>query len=582
MEGAGEDPYLSSKIAAARVRGFQGTDLSKPNAVAACVKHFAAYGFSEGGRDYNTVDMSDHRLREIVLPPFEAAAKEGAATFMNAFNTLNGTPASMNHYLLKDILRQEWGFKGMVVSDWNSIGETITHGAAADEVDAAAKCLSAGSDMDMAGTTFQKGLKIALINGKVTQKQLDDAVRNVLRLKFQLGLFDDPFRRLNPANRKNNLENPSYRQTAREAAQKSMVLLRNNGGILPLTSQTPLKRILIVGPFADNNSQKDYLSFWTLGLGTPHYDSTKIITPAQALKPALEAQGFEVTIRAICKDAACTEIEMDAAVKDVRTADVVIICVGEHGLDCGESRSVADINLRNAQEQLIKRMTRTNKPAIMVLFNSRPLTFDWAFENMQGILVAWQPGFETGNALADIITGKVNPSGKLPMTFPKHVGQIPLYYNALKTGRPQSNFGTPWTSGYLDMPSTPAFPFGYGIGYSRFVYSEVKLSTNAITQNESLDVSVNVTNTGSMDGEEVVQLYINDPVADVARPVKELKGFQKIFLPAGKSQIVHFKITKDELAYWNDKKEKKADPGTFTVFIGGNSQEVKSASFELK
>ena len=581
MEGAGEDPYLGSRVAEARVRGFQGDDLGKNNTLAACAKHFAGYGFAEGGRDYNTVDMSEQRLREFVLPPFKAAADAGCATFMNAFNTLNGVPASMDKHLITDILRGEWGWKGLVVSDWNSFGETIIHGAASDEADASAKCLSAGSDIDMAGGTFQKGLKKALEAGRVTQAQIDEAVRRVLRLKFSLGLFDNPFLYLDPKRRAATLEKPEYREAARLAASKSMVLLKNDGGLLPLSPQGPFKKITIVGPYADSRGNKDYMSFWTLGLGMRDYDSTKIVTPAMALKPALEEMGFEVTITEICLNADCTEKDFSAALKATAQADFVIVCVGESGFDCGESRSVSDINLKNSQEVIARISSRGNKPIAMVLFNSRPLTFAWATENVPAILVAWQPGFETGNALMDVLTGKVNPSGKLPVTFPRSVGQVPIYYNALSTGRPQQQQGQMWTSGYLDLTPSPAYPFGYGLSYTTFGYSDVKLSKSQIKSGETLEVSVTVTNTGKVAGEEVVQLYIRDIAADIARPVKELKGFEKIKLDTYASKTVTFKLTEKDLSYWNNELKFKADPGKFKVFVGGNSRDVKEAEFEL-
>ena len=581
MEGAGEDAYLGSRIAEARVRGFQGDDLSKNNTLAACAKHYAGYGFAEGGRDYNTVDMSEQRLREVVLPPFEAAAKAGCATFMNAFNTLNGVPASMNKHLVTDILRGEWGFKGLVVSDWNSFGETIIHGAASDDADASAKCLSAGSDMDMVGGTFQRGLKKALESGSFTQAQIDEAVRRVLRLKFMVGLFDDPFRYLDPKYREATLEKPEYRLAAREAAAKSMVLLKNDGGILPLTPASPFKKITIIGPYADSHTNKDYMSFWTLGLGMRDYDSTKVVTPAMSLKSSLEEMGFEVTITEICLDAACNEKDLSVAMKATTSSDLVIVCVGERGIDCGESRSVSDLNLKGNQETLLRIAARGNKPTLMVLFNSRPLTFQWASENIPAILVAWQPGFETGNALADVVTGKVNPSGKLPVTFPRSGGQVPLYYNHLNTGRPQSQQGQLWTSGYLDQSPGPAYPFGYGLSYTTFSYSGVKASKSQMRAGETIEVSANVTNTGSVAGEEVVQLYLHDVAADIARPVKELKGFEKIKLEPAESRTVTFRLTEKDLSYWNQDGKFKADPGKFEVFVGGNSRDVKSAEFEL-
>lgn len=581
MEGAGEDPYLGSRVAEARVRGFQGNDLADPLTLAACTKHFAGYGFSEAGRDYNTVDISPQRLREIVLPPFRAAADAGSATFMNAFNTLNGVPASMDKNLITNILRGEWGWKGMVVSDWNSIGETLVHGAADDEADASAKCLAAGSDMDMAGGTFQKGLKKALEAGRVTQAQVDEAVRRVLRLKFSLGLFDDPFRYLDPKRREATLEKPEYRKTAREAAAKSMVLLKNDGNLLPIRPNGTIKKIAIIGPYADSRGNKDYMSFWTLGLGMRQYDSTKVVTPAMALKPALEALGFEVTVTQICTDAGCTEPEMSSVLKASYAADLVVVCVGERGIDCGESRSVSDINLPRSQEQLVRIAARGTKPTVMVVFNSRPLTFAWSTENLPAILLAWQPGFEAGNALADVLTGAVNPSGKLPMTFPRSLGQVPIYYNALNTGRPQQQRGQMWTSGYLDASTEPAYPFGYGLSYTTFEYKNLTISKPKLAMSDTQEISVTVSNTGKMAGEEVVQLYLRDLAADISRPVKELKGFEKIKLDVGQSRTVTFRLTEKDLAYWNHELKWKADPGKFKVFVGGNSRETMSGEFEL-
>ena len=581
MEGAGEDPFLGSRVAEARVRGFQGEDLAAKNTVAACTKHLAGYGFVEAGREYNTVDMSNQRLREIVLPPFKAAADAGSATFMNAFNVLNGVPASMDKNLITNILRGEWAWKGMVVSDWNSFGETIVHGAADDDTDAAAKCLSAGSDMDMAGGTFQRGLQKALESGRVTQAQIDEAVRRVLRFKFALGLFDDPYRYLDQKRHDETLENPAFRTVAREAAAKSMVLLKNDGGLLPLTEGSPFKKIAIIGPYADSKGNKDYMSFWTLGLGVRDYDSTKVVRPAQALKPALEAMGFEVTVTEICLDAACTEVDYSMAIKAAREADLVVMCLGERGIDCGENRSVTSLELPRGQDRIFNILGRLSKPSVMVLFNSRPLVFDWASQNIPAILVAWQPGFETGNALADVLTGKVNPSGKLPVTFPRSLGQVPIYYNHLNTGRPQQQQGEVWTSGYLDSPVDPAYPFGFGLSYTSFSYSNFKPSKSQYKMGETVEVSVTITNTGSQAGEEVVQCYIRDLAADIARPVKELKGFEKVKLAAGQSRVVTFKLTAQDLSYWNNDLKWKADPGKFQIFVGGNSRDVKAAVVEL-
>ena len=581
MEGAGEDPFLGSRVAEARIRGFQGTDLAAANTIAACTKHFAGYGFVEAGREYNTVDMSPQRLREFVLPPFKAAADAGSASFMNAFNVLNGVPASMDKNLITNILRTEWKWEGLMVSDWNSFGETIVHGAAEDDLDASAKCLTAGSDMDMAGGTFQRGLKSALEAGRVTQAQIDEAVRRVLRFKFSLGLFDDPNKYLNQQRRDETLERPEFRAVAREAAAKSMVLLKNDGGLLPITEGSRFKKIAIIGPYADSKSNKDYMSFWTLGLGMREYDSTKVVRPAQALKPALEEMGFEVTVTEICLDANCFEKDYSVAIDAARAADMVIMCLGERGINCGESRSVTSLELPYDQNRIASVLGRLSKPTVVVLFNSRPLVFDWARENIPAILVAWQPGFETGNALADVLTGKVNPSGKLPLTFPRSLGQVPIYYNHLNTGRPQEQQGQVWTSGYLDSPVEPAYPFGFGLSYTTFSYSGIKLAKSRYKMTETVEAIVTITNTGRVAGEEVVQCYIRDLSADIARPVKELKGFEKIKLAPGESRELTFRLSEKDLGYWNNELVWKMDPGKFQVFLGGDSKNLKVGAFEM-
>ncbi|MEY3241033.1 MAG: hypothetical protein RIR11_2471 [Bacteroidota bacterium] len=581
MEGAGEDPYLGSLIAAARVRGTQGRSLNDPTTLAACVKHYAGYGFIEAGRDYNTVDMSEQRLREIVLPPFKAAAKADAATFMNAFNTLNGTPASMHKHLITDILRGEWNWKGMIVSDWDSFGETVIHGAATDDEDASAKCLSAGSDMDMAGGTFQNGLKKALENGKVTQAQIDEAVRRVLRLKFELGLFDDPFKYLNKERNKTNIEKPEFRTLARTAVAESLVLLKNNNDVLPIKSTTAKKKVLIVGPYADSRGNKDYMSFWTLGLGVRNYDSTKVVTPAQGLKPALEAMGYEVKVAQLGKNGIYDVFAQRDAYEASAGVDLIIACVGEQGINCGESRSVTDIHLPGNQEEMLKTLKTRNVPVVMVLFNSRPLVFNWASENVDAIVVAWQPGFETGNGLADVLTGKTNFTGRLPVTFPRNLGQVPLYYNHLSTGRPQTKFGTMWTSGYLDSEATPAYPFGFGLSYSPVDYSEIRAERSTIGTNETFVANITVTNNGKMAVDEIVQCYIHDHSADIARPVKELKSFLRVHLEPGESKPLQFNISPEDRSYWNQDLKFKSDPGQMTLFIGASSEKVKKMEFNV-
>lgn len=578
MEGSGEDTYLGTLIAKARVKGFQGDDLSATNTVLACAKHFAGYGGTEGGRDYNSVEMSETQLRNWVLPPFKACADAGVATFMNAFHTLNGVPCTVHPLLVNQILRKEWGYKGFVVSDYDSVGELLSHGVAANDEEAAVKALIAGCDMDMSSYAYMENMKNALTKEKVTIRQIDDAVRRVLKSKFALGLFDDPFKYLNKTYRNATLEKPEFLEASRDMARKSMVLLKNDKNILPLSKD---KKIAIIGPYANSIGNKDYMSFWTQGIGQREYDSTKVVTPLQGLQNRL-GKNVKILTASGCVGKNCTEASIQEAVKVAQEADVVLVCVGEQGIDCGESRSVVSLDLNGNQEDLLKAIHKTGKPTVMVLFNSRPLTFEWANANIPAILVAWQPGFQTGNALADVLFGDYNPAAKLTVTFPKHGGQVPLYYNRLETGRYQYEYQTMWTSGYLDMPNKPAYPFGFGLSYTTFEYSGMKLSSQEITANETLEVSVTVKNTGNRAGEEVVQFYVRDVVGDISRPVKELKGFEKIALKAGESKEVKFKLTAQDLAYWNLQMQYKADPGEFKVFVGTNSENVKEAGFVLK
>ncbi len=578
MEGAGEDAYLGSLVAKARVKGFQGENLATENTILACAKHFAAYGATIGGRDYNSVEMSESQLRNWVLPPFQACKEAGVATFMNAFQTLNGVPCTMHPLLVNQILRKEWGFKGFVVSDWDSVGELVSHGVAEDDEAAAWLALNAGCDMDMSGDIYIKHLKTAVEKNKVSIQQIDDAVRRILKMKFALGLFDDPFKYLNPERRKEAFEKPEYLQTAREVARKTMVLLKNEKQILPLNKN---QKIALIGPYAHSIGNKDYMSFWTLGIGPRTYDSTKVVTPLQGLQKAL-GKDIEILTASGAEGKVCTEASIKAALQVAAQADVIVVCVGEQGYDCGESRSIVNLDLNNNQEALLKAMHSTGKPVVMVLFNSRPLTFEWANANIPAILVAWQGGYQMGNALADVLLGEYNPAGKLTVTFLRHVGQVPLYYNRLETGRYQYEFGQIWKSGYLDMPNTPAYPFGYGLSYTTFEYGKMQLSQKEITAKESLEISVTVKNTGERTGEEVVQLYVRDVVGDISRPVKELKGFEKISLKAGESKTVKFTLSAKDLAYWNQKNELKADPGTFKVFVGTNSSQVQEAEFVLK
>jgi beta-glucosidase len=575
MEGAGEDTYLGSLIAAARVRGFQGKDLSADNTLVACAKHFAAYGFGEAGREYNTVNMSEQRLREVVLPPFKAAIDAGVGTVMNAFHTLNGVPASADKHLGIDILKKEWGFKGFVISDWASYNELIYHGVAANQTEAAALALNAGGDMDMEGRVYINALKKALAEKRVTMAQIDEAVRRILTIKMSLGLFDDPFRYLNKERRDNTMWKPEFIEASRDMARKGMVLLRNENQTLPFSKK--VKTIAIVGPFADAKGQKDYLSFWTF-----RAVQSKVITLAEGVKNKIP--GAEILIAAgVDTSNRMTEASLNDALQKVQRADIVIVALGEHGINSGEARSFTNLNLPGEQEALLKKVVAAGKPTALVLINGRPLTIEWAAANCPAILEAWQPGQEAGNAIADVLFGDYNPAGKLPLTFPVNVGQIPIYYNELSTGRPwsgkQEDF---WFSRYRDVGTKPLYPFGYGLSYTRFEYSDISLDKTAITANEKLQASVTLNNAGNYDGEEIVQLYIRDLVADISRPVKELKGFQKVFLAKGSSKKITFSIGVDELKYWNNQLKYKADKGEFEVMIGTSSEQVKIAKFSLK
>ena len=575
MEGSGEDTYLASLIAAARVRGFQGNDLSADNSLVACAKHFAGYGFGEGGREYNSVNISDQRMREVVLPPFKAAVDAGIGTVMNAFHTNNGVPASADKHLVADILKKEWGFKGFVISDWASYRELIFHGVAADEKEAATLALNAAGDMDMEGRIYINGLKKALAEKKVTLAQIDDAVKRILSIKMALGLFDDPFRYLDKAKRDAAMWKPEYIQATRDLARKSMVLLRNENQILPISKN--VKTVAIVGPFANAKAEKDYLSFWTF-----RADQSKVVTLQDGIKNKLPGATI-LTANALDEHDVMTEASLNEALEKAKQADIVIVALGEHGVNNGEARSFSNLNLPGQQEELLKKIVAVGKPTVAVLFNGRPLTIEWASKNCPAILEAWQPGQEAGNAVADVLFGDYNPAGKLPMSFPVNVGQIPIFYNQLNTGRhwsgKQEDF---WYSRYRDVSNDPLYPFGFGLSYTKFDYSDIALNKNSITAKEKLEASITLTNSGNYDGEEVVQLYIRDLVADISRPVKELKGFQKVFLKKGESGKIIFTIGIDDLKYWNNELKYKADKGTFDLMIGTNSMQVKMASFELK
>ena len=576
MEGAGEDPYLGSKIAYARVKGFQG-NLGEVNSVMACAKHFAAYGAAIGGRDYNAVDMSETTLWEIYLPPFKAALDAGAATFMNAFNVLNGIPATGNKYLQRDILKGKWNFKGFVVSDWGSIGEMATHGYTKDTKESALAAITAGSDMDMESNAYRYNLEELLKEKKVSIDRIDDAVKRILRKKLEMGLFDDPYKFCNTEREQSELNNPEHRKIAREIASKSIVLLKNEKNILPISKNT--KTIAFIGPLVKEH--KANIGFWAVEL--PGMDYTQQVVSQwegvqKALSPdtkLLYAKGCE--IEGDNKDGFADAIAL------ANQSDIVILSVGEFWNSSGEAKSKSNIHLPGVQEDLIKAIQATGKPVVVLVNAGRPLIFNWTSENVPAILYTWWLGSEAGNAIADVLFGDYNPSGKLPMTFPRDEGQIPIYYNHLNTGRPAQNEPvTNYASGYTDIKNSPVYAFGHGLSYTTFGYSDLKISNHKIKMNQEITVTLKVTNSGKVAGEEVVQLYLRDNVASVVRPVKELKDFQKIKLNSGETKTVTFKINNQKLSFYNQKLDYISEPGNFELMIGSSSNDIRCKdTFEL-
>jgi len=584
MEGSGEDPYLGSLFAAARVKGFQGDDLSADNTIAACVKHFAAYGFIEAGRDYNTVDISESTLRNVVLPPFKAAADAGAVTFMNAFNEIGGIPATANAHLLRDILKGEWGFNGFVVSDWNSIGELLVHGVAADKKDAARLAITAGSDMDMEGNCYVPNLKTLVEEGMVDLKLIDDAVRRVLRVKFQLGLFDDPYKYCDENKEKSLILSQDHLLVAREAARKSIVLLKNEGQLLPLKKEN--QKIALIGELA---SDKDVpLGSWRAKAITGSAVSllegmqNAVAQPANltfAKGPVFVSGESKFTVHLEFNTTDRTGIA--EAVKVAKSADVVVLALGENCFQTGEGRSQTDIRMKGLQQELLEAVCAANKNVVVVLMNGRPMDISWMAENVPSIVEAWHLGSEAGNGIADVLFGDYNPAGKLPVSFPRAVGQVPLYYNHKSTGRPSGDGNVFW-SHFTDAPNDALFPFGYGLSYTTFEYSDLKISATEISNGDQLLVSVNVKNTGSVAGQEVVQLYIRDLVGSITRPVKELKAFNKISLNPGESKLVNFELDENDLAFWGADNQFRVEPGDFKLWVGTNSVEGIEVAFKFK
>lgn len=567
MEGAGEDTYLGAQIARARVLGFQGEKLGGTDAVMACAKHFAAYGAALAGRDYNAVDMSPQQLWETYLPPFKAAADAGVATFMNSFNTLNGVPATGNRYLQRDVLKGQWQYPGFVVSDWGSIGELVPWGYAQDKADAAQKALAAGSDMDMESDAYHQHLAQLVQAGKADVNLLDDAVRRVLRKKFELGLFDDPYKFSNEKREKQVLTDPQNRLAARQVARKSMVLLKNDNQTLPLHQQW--SRLALIGPLA--KSKRDLDGSWV-----PEADTTLITSIYDGLAQRL-APKTQLHYAKGCDVLGNSRAGFAEAVATAQAADAVVLTVGETWDMSGEAKSRTDIHLPGVQEELFTALKATGKPIIVVVLGGRPLIFNTIADQADAILLAWWPGAEGGHALADVLSGDYNPAGKLPITFPRAVGQIPIAYNQqYSTGRPVTRPGdTKYKSAYIDAPNTPRYAFGYGLSYTTFTYSDLKISRPQLTAAETVQVQFTLTNTGPVAGEEVAQLYLRDPVASTVRPLKELKDFQKVALKPGERKTLTFTIDKDKLAFYNQQLAWVAEPGEFQLMVGSASDDIR-------
>ncbi|RZK38709.1 MAG: beta-glucosidase BglX [Pedobacter sp.] len=573
MEGAGEDTYLGSAIARARVLGFQGEKLGAVDAIMACAKHFAAYGASMAGRDYNPVDISEQQLHEIYLPPFKAAADANVATFMNSFNTLNGVPATGNSYLQRDILKGAWKYKGFVVSDWGSVKEMLPWGFAKDLNEAAKIAIEAGSDMDMESEAYKKELEGLVKSGKVNLKFVDEAVSRILYKKFELGLFEDPYKFSDEQREAKVMNDPAYKKVALEAAQKSIVLLKNNNNILPL--QHNLKKIALIGPLV--KAKRDQAGSWVV-----YADTANIVSVHEGMKAKFKNTQFSYAEGTSITEASTAGF--DAAVKQAKESDVVVMVLGENWDMSGEAKSRTDIGLPGNQEALFQAVKATGKPVIVVLMAGRPLVFNAIADQADAVVYAWFLGDQGGNAIADVLSGGFNPSGKLPMSFPRNVGQIPIFYNHYNTGRPVTKpTDIRYKSAYIDSPNDPRFAFGYGLSYSTFTYSDLKLAQASVTKGQTMKMSFTLTNNSNVAGEEVAQLYIQDKVASVVRPVKELKDFAKVKLNPGEKKVITFELTPEKLSFYKEKLGWITESGTFKVMIGGSSDGIKlENTFELK
>lgn len=583
MEGAGEDPYLGSKIAFARVRGFQGTDFNSTKKIMACAKHFVGYGYSEAGRDYNTVDFSEFELQNNILPPFKACVDADVKTFMNSFNIVNGIPATGNAYLQRDILKKDWGFKGFVVSDWGSIAEMISHGYAKDGKQAAEFAINAGSDMDMESYLYVEHLVTLVKEGKVNVATIDDAAKRILRMKFEMGLFENPYKYCNEDIETATVGKKEFQEGVLDMAKKSIVLLKNDKNLLPLNKSG--QKIALIGALA--NDKTSPLGNWRIAA-----DDNSAVSVLEGLQKYTGNQltykkGADVAIGTTLfvketKINTTDKSEFAEAIEAAKNADVVVMVLGEHGLQSGEGRSRSEIGIPGVQQELLEEVYKVNPNIVLVLTNGRPLAIPWAAKNIPAIVETWQLGTQSGNAIAQVLYGDYNPSGKLPVTFPRSVGQLPLYYNHMSTGRPSTNDPESvfWTH-YIDEKTSPQFPFGYGLSYSKFEYGNLQLNKTSFTKNGEIIVSVKVKNNSNVKGKEVVQLYIQDLFGSITRPVKELKDFKMIELNPNETKTVEFVINEKMVTFYTANKIWEAEKGDFKVYIGGNSQDVLEAKFEL-
>lgn len=584
-ESPGEDPYLTGVMGAAMVKGFQGEDLSAPDSMAACAKHFAGYGYSEAGKDYAYVNISESELRNVVLPPFKAAANAGAATFMTAFSDINGVPATGSAFLNRRILRDEWAYKGFVVSDWDSVIQLTTHGFSESEKEAAFEAVTAGVDMEMASQTYLYNLEALVQEGRIQEAVIDECVSNILRVKFELGLFEHPY--TDPVHFPEK-GNPEHLETAKAAALESIVLLKNDYNVLPLNTDV-LRNVAVIGPLADDGHEQ---------MGTWTFDGVEAWcqTPLRAIREALHGKAEIHVAKGLDTTRSKGREGFDAALEAARKSETVIMFMGEEAILSGEAHCRADIDLPGAQNELLSEISKLGKTTILVIMAGRPLTLDQTRHYTNAMLCVWHPGTMGGPAVADIIFGKTAPSGKLPVTFPKHVGQIPIYYNQRMSGKPathdsftyiddiprrapQTSVGN--TSFHMDAGFEPLYPFGFGLSYTKFHYGEVRLSAHEFKIGEGIEVYADLTNVGEVRGAEVAQLYIRDRFGSITRPVRELKGFRKVWLEPGETKTLTFNLHSEELAFYNREMKRVTEPGDFDLWIGGDSRAHRHAHFKI-